>query len=104
LSALKATFRQGRYPSADAEWSKLMDGIDPEVVIDTLAGDVFGLHRAVKRTCRHLIVCGPAWMLGEPKTLPTPPVAQTPCEFVGYARRLRILPRKVAGIPQQQTW
>jgi nucleoside-diphosphate-sugar epimerase len=85
----KVAFRQGRYPATDAEWSQLTAGLAPEVAVDILGGDIGGLRWAVRGSCRHLIVCGSVWMLGQARVVPTPPVAQGPCEFAGYAKRFQ---------------
>ncbi|MFA5863416.1 MAG: NAD(P)-dependent oxidoreductase [Phycisphaerae bacterium] len=84
----KVNVKQGRY-SPDKTWLDLVAGAGAEVLIDILGVDVPGVYGVVKKTCRHMIVCGSTWMWGSPRIVPTPPAVQGPCEFEGYARRIK---------------
>jgi len=72
-------------------WTDAVRALRAEVVIDILQGDSPGLYTAVRDSCGHLLVCGSLWMLGLPRTVPTPEVTQAPCLFAGYARRYQQL-------------
>jgi len=83
------TFVRGQYKRDDRQFEGLISEIGAEVVIDILGTHLPGVYRGTRNACRHLIACGSVWMFGPPKVVPTPPEAQGPCEFEGYAMRYR---------------
>ncbi|MFA7637294.1 MAG: NAD(P)-dependent oxidoreductase [Monoglobales bacterium] len=50
-------------------------------------GHAKAVYDALSGYVKHIIACGSLWMLGAPKTVPTPAITQSPCPFAGYARR-----------------
>jgi len=81
----RVTFVQGKY--GDAQWVNHLKQQQCEVLIDILGSDAPATYAAVKSTCKHFILCGSLWMLGEPLIVPTPATTQSPCLFEGYASR-----------------
>ncbi len=69
------------------DWVEPVAGIRAEAVVDILGANVNRLFAAVKPDCRQLVCCGSLWMLGTPRTVPTPEIPQTPCPFDGYRQR-----------------
>ena len=61
-----------------------------EVVIN-MPGETYRVYQKLKAQVKHVIGCGSLWMLGEPVTVPTPEVLQTPPVF--YADRMELFPK-----------
>lgn len=77
------------YKRNDRTWQQFVEELKSDLIIDLIGVDLPSTYQAGKKTCRQLIACGSLWMLGEPSQVPTPELAQAPCEFDGYARRFR---------------
>ncbi len=72
----------------DGSFSAMLSDESPAVVVDILQGDIGAVYSASREAgVSHLVACGSLWMLGRPKVVPTPEVAQTECPFAGYQRR-----------------
>jgi len=80
-------FVNATYNRKDEQWSAVIAGIEPEVVIDIPGNDVPTTYQAAKSTCRHFIACGSLWMYGPARVVPTAEQTQGPCEFEWYAMR-----------------
>ena len=78
---------KGKYARNDSNWREFIGKQEFDVLIDILGADVPNTYEAVKKHCKHYIVCGSLWMFGKPKVVPTPEITQGPCQFEGYAQR-----------------
>lgn len=83
----KAIWIKGSYKRGDKEWADTISSVKCETFIDILGIDLPLTFNAIKNSCKHIIVCGSVWMLGNPKVVPVPEITQSPCEFKGYATR-----------------
>jgi nucleoside-diphosphate-sugar epimerase len=87
----KVQVTRHEYRRGDPEWARCLKAIGAQVVVDIPGADVPATYDAAKGACEHFIACGSVWMFGEPKVVPTPEEAQSPCPFEGYAVRYREL-------------
>lgn len=65
-------------------WTDTIRDLAPDAIVDILQGNSPDLYDALKDTCGHFVFCGSLWMLGLPRTVPTPALTQGPCLFSGY--------------------
>ncbi|MHB9023322.1 MAG: NAD-dependent epimerase/dehydratase family protein [Armatimonadota bacterium] len=77
---------------ADGSFRALLQAEKPDAVVDILQGEIGAVYDAC-RACgvEHLVACGSVWMLGRPRRVPVPEVAQTECPFEGYRKRYAAL-------------
>ena len=81
------------YVAGDPAWPRsLRDAAaGADVLIDLLGVDLAASYEAARGICRHVVACGSVWMLGTPRRVPCPPVAQNEFPGEAYARRWRVI-------------
>lgn len=85
----KAIRIKGSYKRGDKQWADTLSSVKCETFIDILGVDLPLTYNSIKNSCKHIIVCGSVWMLGTPTVVPVPEIAQSSCEFKGYALRYK---------------
>lgn len=85
--ALPANARFVTCDSTDMESLKALAEKETFDVIVDFPGTAKNIWDVFRDKAGHIIACGSLWMLGYPRTVPTPEMTQNPCLFAGYDTR-----------------